>query len=56
MRVFRLCSLWFDNANEEFVSKMIKVGFLAADFELLVGSSKGRCVMCCRVRLLSPSA
>lgn len=27
MRVFRLCSLWFDNANEEFVSEMIKVGF-----------------------------
>ena len=25
MRVFRLCSLWFDNANEEFVSEMIKV-------------------------------
>ena len=26
MRVFRLCSLWFDNANEEFVSEMIEVG------------------------------
>ena len=26
MRVFRLCSLWFDNANKEFVSEMIKVG------------------------------
>ncbi|XP_066028150.1 serine-protein kinase ATM isoform X2 [Pocillopora verrucosa] len=24
MRVFRLCSLWFDNAKEEFVSEMIK--------------------------------
>ncbi|CAH3032263.1 unnamed protein product [Porites lobata] len=26
MRVFRLCSLWFDNAKEEFVSQMIKEG------------------------------
>ncbi|XP_074626555.1 serine-protein kinase ATM-like isoform X2 [Acropora palmata] len=26
LRIFRLCSLWFDNANEEFVSKMIKEG------------------------------
>ena len=26
MRVFRLCSLWFDNANEKFVSEIIKVG------------------------------
>jgi len=25
MRVFRLCSLWFDNANDEDVSEMIKV-------------------------------
>jgi len=28
MRVFRLCSLWFDNANEEFVSEIIKGGLM----------------------------
>lgn len=26
LRIFRLCSLWFDNANKESVSKMIKEG------------------------------
>ena len=31
MRVFRLCSLWFDNANEEDVSEMIKVGEIFID-------------------------
>lgn len=28
MRVFRLCSLWFDNANEEDVSEMVKRGLM----------------------------